>query len=76
MSRITPEAKKRYAKTATAINQAKLDAGEYRQIGIKGKAADIEIIEAAIAKAGGSRTQALLKICTEWLAESQASKKP
>nr|DAJ20049.1 MAG TPA: hypothetical protein [Siphoviridae sp. ctmtD6] len=67
MANITPEAKKRYAKTATTINQAKLDSGEYKQFAVKGKAADIDVINQAIAKAGGSRTQALLKICREWL---------
>lgn len=69
MSNITPEAKKRYAKTATRINQAKLDNGEYKQIAIKGKASDIDLIESAIAKAGGSRVQALKKICEMYLAE-------
>lgn len=67
MSNITPEAKKRYARTATAINKAKLQSGEYRRLSIQAKAAEMDIIDAAIAKAGGSRTQALLKICREWL---------
>ncbi|MFC3873332.1 hypothetical protein [Neisseria musculi] len=61
------EAKKRYAKTATRINQAKLDNGVYKQFAVKGRAEDINIILAAIEKAGGSKTQALLKICREWL---------
>ncbi|MDO4879556.1 MAG: hypothetical protein Q3966_09765 [Neisseria sp.] len=66
MNDISPEAKKRYAKTATAINQAKLNSGEYKQFAVKGRAQDIDIILAAIEKAGGSKTQALLKICREW----------
>ena len=67
MSNPTPEAKKRYAQTATAINKAKLQSGEYKQFGVKGHAADIDVILAAIECAGGSKTQALLKICREWL---------
>ena len=67
MSNPTPEAKKRYAQTATAINKAKLASGEYRRLSIQAKAAEMDIIDAAIARAGGSRTQALLKICREWL---------
>ena len=64
---ITPEAKKRYAKTASAINKAKIARGEYRRLSIQAKAAEMDVIDEAIAKAGGSRTQALLKICREWL---------
>lgn len=67
MSNLTPEAKKRYAKTATAINQAKLESGEYRQFAVKGRADDVALIEQAIAAAGGSRVQALKKICAQWL---------
>ncbi|STZ77356.1 hypothetical protein [Bergeriella denitrificans] len=67
MTNISPEAKKRYAKTATAINQAKLKSGEYRRIGVQGKAAEMDIIDAAIAKAGGSKTQALVAICSFYL---------
>lgn len=66
------EAKKRYAATATRINQAKLVSGEYKQFAVKGRAEDINAILAAVEKAGGSRTQALLKICREWL-DNQAS---
>ena len=61
-------AKKRYAQTATRINQAKLASGEYRQFSVKGK--DIEVIEAAINKIGGSRVQALKAICEKWLAQN------
>ena len=64
---ITPEATKRYAKTASAINKAKIASGEYRRLSIQAKAAEMDVIDEAIAKAGGSRTQALLKICREWL---------
>lgn len=69
MSNITQEAKKRYAQTASAINKAKLQSGEYRRISIQAKAAEMDVIDTAIAKAGGSRTQALLRICSEWLQE-------
>lgn len=70
MSNPGPEAKKRYARTATAINQAKLDSGVYKQFAVKGRAADIDEILSAIAQAGGSKTQALLKICREWSAKT------
>lgn len=63
------DAKKRYAQTATRINQAKLQSGEYRRILLQGKADDMDIIEAAIAKAGGSRVQALKAICAAYLAQ-------
>ena len=63
-------AKKRYAQTATRINQAKLASGEYRQFSVKGRAEDIEVIEAAINKIGGSRVQALKAICEKWLAQN------
>lgn len=68
MSNISPEAKKRYAATASAINKAKLESGEYRQFLVRGLAADMDIIDAAIAAAGGSRTQALKAICEFYLA--------
>lgn len=67
MSNITPEAKKRYAATASRINREKLQNGEYRRMMVQAKAAEMDIIETAIARAGGSRTQALLKICQDWL---------
>ena len=63
-------AKKRYAQTATRINQAKLASGEYRQFSVKGKAEDIEIIETAINKIGTTRVQALKAICEQWLAQN------
>lgn len=66
----TEHSKKLRAATATKANREKLASGEYRQFALKGKAADMDIIDAAIAQAGGSRTQALVKICTEWLAQN------
>lgn len=68
----TEHSKKLRAATAAAANRKKLQSGAYRQYTIKAPAADMDIIDAAIAKAGGSRTQALLKICSEWL-DNQAA---
>lgn len=59
------------SRTAAAHNKAKLASGEYRSIGLTGRAEDIDIIDAAIARAGGSRVQALKKICAEWLEFSE-----
>ncbi|WP_373745982.1 hypothetical protein [Neisseria dentiae] len=53
---------------AAKYNRDKLASGELKQFGVKGRAADIETIEAAVARAGGSRVQALKRICAEWLA--------
>ena len=52
--------------TAARINREKLQSGEYKQFAVKGRAQDIDVILAAIEKAGGSKTQALLKICRDW----------
>lgn len=57
------------AKTAAASTRAKLDSGAYKQFSVQGKAEDIDVILAAIEKAGGSKTQALLKICREWMGD-------
>ncbi|QEY23314.1 hypothetical protein [Neisseria animalis] len=59
--------KKLRAKTAAAFNKAKLASGERRVMGINAKAAEMDIIDAAIAKAGGSKTKALVAICTFYL---------
>lgn len=64
----TADAKKRYAQKSTETNQAKLKDGTYRAFRVQGLAADMDIIDSAIVEAGGSRTQALKKICAEWLA--------
>lgn len=67
MSNFDPETKKRYAQTATRINQTKIESGAYKQFGVKGKAEDVDIILQAIAHAGGSKTQALKTICQFYL---------
>lgn len=64
---VTEHSKQLRIKTATRINREKLDSGEYKQFAVKGKAGDIDVILAAIEKAGGSKTQALLKICRAYL---------
>ncbi|MDO4694960.1 MAG: hypothetical protein Q4A62_10175 [Eikenella sp.] len=68
----TEHSKKLRAATAAAAAKKKLQSGAYRQYTIRAKAAEMDVIDAAIAKAGGSRTQALLKICREWL-DNQAT---
>ncbi|STQ99863.1 Uncharacterised protein [Kingella potus] len=65
----TEHSKKLRQQTAAKWQREKLASGERRTMTINGKAAEMDIIDAAIAKAGGSRTQALLKICKEWLGE-------
>lgn len=65
----TEHSRKLRQKTAAAFAKAKLASGEYVQMAVKGKAADMAVIRAAMDKAGGSNVQALLKICREWLAE-------
>ncbi|ENX8900385.1 hypothetical protein C7Y17_12260, partial [Neisseria gonorrhoeae] len=47
--------------------KAKLASGEYRQFSVQGRAEDVELILAAVEKAGGSRVQALAKICRRYL---------
>lgn len=54
--------------TANKATAAKLADGVYKQFLLRGLAADMDAIEAAIAAAGGSRVQALKKICAEWQA--------
>lgn len=66
---LSEHSKKLRAATAAKFNQEKLASGEYRRISLQGKAQDLDIIDAAIAKAGGSRVQALAKICREWLGD-------
>ncbi|STZ77372.1 hypothetical protein [Bergeriella denitrificans] len=64
----TEHSRKLRQTTAAAFAKAKLASGEYKQFAVKGKAEDIDAVLAAIEKAGGSKIQALKKICTEWLA--------
>lgn len=63
----TEHSKKLRAATAAKYNREKLASGERRAITINGKAEEMDIIDAAIEKAGGSRTQALLKICRAYM---------
>lgn len=56
-------------KTANAALSAKLASGEYRQMLVRGKAEDMDVIDAALAQAGGSRVQALKKICAFYMAQ-------
>lgn len=63
----TEHSKKLRQQTAAKWQREKLASGERRTFTVNGKAAEMDIIDAAIAKAGGSRTQALLKICREWM---------
>ncbi|EMT6284351.1 hypothetical protein ACHZT2_002155 [Neisseria gonorrhoeae] len=59
--------KKLRAATAAAATKAKLASGEYRQFSVQGRAEDVELILAVVEKAGGSRVQALAKICRRYL---------
>lgn len=63
----TEHSKRLRAKTAVEAARKKLQSGEYRQYTIRAKAEEMDIIDAAIEKAGGSRTQALLKICRAYM---------
>lgn len=67
MSNLSAHSRRLRSQTAAAHNKEKLASGEYRQILVKGLAADMDIIDAAIARAGGSRTQALKTICRFYL---------
>lgn len=66
----TEHSRKLRAATAAAHTKAKLASGEYKAIGLNGKSEDIEVILQAVAKAGGSRVQALRKICEYYLANA------
>lgn len=63
----TDHSKKLRQATAAKFNREKLASGEYKSMGMTARAEDIAVIQAAINQAGGSRVQALKKICTEWL---------
>lgn len=65
----TVHSKKLRAATAAKYTREKMANGELRQINIRMKTEDMAIIDEAVARAGGSRVQALLKICREWLAQ-------
>lgn len=69
----TEHSKKLRSSTAAAFNKSKLASGEYRQTTLKGKAADMDIIDAAIALAGGSKVQALKEICAFYLENQKTS---
>ena len=66
----TEHSKKLRAQTAAAANKAKLASGVYKRLAIQGKAAQIDLIQSAIEKAGGSKVVALERICREWLAKN------
>lgn len=55
------------SKTAAEHLKKKLASGEYRSIKLNGRSEDLDVIDAAVEKAGGSRVQALKKICAEYL---------
>lgn len=55
-------------KTSAEFTREKLQNGQYKQFSVQGKAEDIDVILVAIEKAGGSRVQALKKICEAYLA--------
>lgn len=63
----TDHSRKLRQQTAAKWQREKLASGERRTFTVNGKAAEMDVIDAAIARAGGSRTQALLKICREWM---------
>ncbi|STZ77199.1 hypothetical protein [Bergeriella denitrificans] len=63
----TEHSKKLRAKTAAAHNKAKLASGERKTLSLNGKAEEIDTINAAIAKAGGSKVKALSAICAFYL---------
>ncbi|MDO5058780.1 MAG: hypothetical protein Q4D82_02420 [Neisseria sp.] len=65
----TEHSKKLRSQTASQWQKEQLASGAVRQITLRAKAEQMDIIDAAIAKAGGSRTQALLKICEAYLAD-------
>ena len=65
----TEHSRKLRQKTASEARRKKLASGEYRSLTIQGKAADIDIIDRAVEKAGGSRLQALKHICAAFLKE-------
>lgn len=67
----TEHSKKLRQATAQKWQREKLKSGEYKQFSVQGKAEDVDVILAAIGRAGGSRVQALKKICAEFLARSE-----
>ncbi len=69
----TEHSKKLRAATAAAAKRQKLKSGEYRQISIYAPTEEMDIIDAAVAKAGGTKRQALVKICAEWLARQDGN---
>ncbi len=64
----TEHSKKLRAATAAKANAAKLASGEYKQLSLRGRAEDMAPVLAAMERAGGSKVQALKRICAEWLA--------
>lgn len=66
-NKLTEHSRQLRIRTAAAHTKAKLKSGEYRTFTLTGRAEDMDIVDAAIARAGGSRVQALKKICAAYL---------
>lgn len=66
----TEHSKKLRQATAAKWQKEQLAKGLYKQLTIKGKAEDMNIIEEAIKKAGGSKARALKAICEDFLKHS------
>lgn len=69
----TEHSKKLRAATAAAARRKKLESGAYRQMAVCATAAEMDVIDAAVVKAGGTKRQALVKICAEWLARQDGN---
>ena len=67
----TEHSKKLRIATSMKWQKEQLAKGTYRQIKLQGKSTDLDIIDAAIKHAGGSRVQALVKICQDYLNQKQ-----
>lgn len=63
----TEHSRKLRQKTAAEARRKKLASGEYRSLTVQGRASDMDIIDRAVEKAGGSRIQALKVICAAFL---------